>query len=227
MSTKAPPAIETDGFKTLIEGFLAFRHYSYQGDQAPMPKLVEEGQAPDYFIVSCIDSRSNPGTIFRPPPGTFFAHKAMGAIVRPYKHGTALSAALQFALNYNKVNKIVILGHTGCGAIKALVEKIDDDEIASFIAVAQAGLEKAKALAGEDDSCVFRHAEEQIVLQSTENLKSYPSVRKALAEGRLEIRSWLFEMESGALFQYDETAQQFIDITKDRTPTEDRSVHHA
>lgn len=214
---------KSTSFDTLIEGFLAFRHYSYQGERASMPKLVEEGQSPDYFIVSCIDSRSNPGTIFRPPPGTFFAHKAMGAIVRPYKQGTALSAALQFALTYNKVNKIVILGHTGCGAIKALIEEIEDEEIASFITVAKAGLEKARAQADADDSCLFRRAEEQIALQSTENLKSYPAVKKALDEGRLEIRTWLFEMESGALFQYDEAAQQFIDITKDRTPTEDRS----
>lgn len=218
---------KTDRFNTLIEGFLAFRRYSYQGQDALMPRLVEEGQFPDYFIISCIDSRSNPGTIFRPAPGTFFAHKAMGAIVRPYKQGTALAAALQFALMHNKVDKIVILGHTGCGAIKALVEQIDDEEIASFVAVAKAGLEKAKALAADSDATLFRHAEEQIVLQSLENLKTYPSVQKALAENRLEIRAWLFEMETGEMFEYNEAANDFIDITKNRTTTEDRSRTHA
>lgn len=216
-----------DSFDTLIEGFLAFRRYSYQGDAASMPRLVEEGQSPDYFIISCIDSRSNPGTIFRPAPGTFFAHKAMGSIVRPYKQGTALAAALQFALTHNKVNKIVILGHTGCGAIKALVEQIDDPEIASFVEVARAGLERAKTLAADGDATLFRHAEEQIVLQSRENLKSYPSVKLALDEGRLEIRAWLFEMETGELFEYNEPAQKFIAITENRTTTEDRSRTHA
>jgi carbonic anhydrase len=214
-------------FDTLIEGFLAFRRYSYQGDAASMPRLVEEGQSPDYFIISCIDSRSNPGTIFRPAPGTFFAHKAMGAIVRPYKQGTALSAALQFALAYNNVTKIVILGHTGCGAIKALVEEIDDEEIASFIEVAKAGLDKAKTLAGNDEAGLFRHAEEQIVLQSMRNLYTYPSVQKATTEGRLEVRAWLFEMETGELFEYNEAADDFITITENRTTTEDRSVTHA
>lgn len=207
---------EHRNFDSLIEGFLSFRHYNYQGDKAQMPRLVEEGQFPDYFIISCIDSRSNPGTIFRPAPGTFFAHKAMGAIVRPYRQGTALAAALQFALNYNKVDKIVILGHTGCGAIKALVDNLDDDEIRSFIDVARAGLEKAKSLSSEDDSCLFRHAEEQIVLQSMENLKTYPSVQKALAENRLDIRAWLFEMETGELFSYDPAAGAFEAITAGR-----------
>jgi len=198
----------------LLKGFRLFRKENYEGNTL-MKKLVKEGQSPDYFIISCIDSRSNPGTIFRPEPGTFFAHKAMGAIVRPYKKGTALSAALQFALVHNKVKEIIVLGHTGCGAIKAMVEKIDDEEISSFINVAQAGLEKARANAGSVSTQgeLLRHAEEEIVLLSAENLKSYPSVANALAEGRVIIRPWLFDMESGDLLQYNDDFKQFVPLT--------------
>lgn len=198
----------------LLQGFKMFRKENYEGD-ALMKRLVKEGQSPDYFIVSCIDSRSNPGTIFRPEPGTFFAHKAMGAIVRPYKKGTALAAALQFALMHNNVREIIVLGHTGCGAIKAMVEKIDDEEISSFINVAREGVEKAKANCGcaatHDE--LLRHTEEEIVLLSTENLKSYPSVATALAENRVTIRPWLFDMESGELLQYDPDFKEFVPLT--------------
>lgn len=198
----------------LLKGFNLFRKENYEGNTL-MKRLVRDGQSPDYFIVSCIDSRSNPGTIFRPEPGTFFAHKAMGAIVRPYKKGTALAAALQFALIHNKVKEIIVLGHTGCGAIKAMVEQIDDEEISSFINVAQEGLEKAKARGGI--SCthdeLLRNSEEEIVLLSAENLKSYPSVATAIAEGRVVIRPWLFDMESGELFQYDANFKEFIPLT--------------
>lgn len=199
----------------LLNGFSAFRDSHYCGHNALMPRLVEEGQDPDYFIISCIDSRSNPGTVFNTAPGTFFAHKAMGAIVRPYQKGTALAAALQFAINYNNVKKIIVLGHTGCGAIRALVEKIDDEEIASFITVAKKGLEKARQnhACHSDDHSLFRHAEEQIALLSTENLKTYPSVKKALTEGKIEILTWLFDMDEGAILEYDEKTQKFIDIT--------------
>lgn len=189
---------------TLIDGFRKFHAESY-GKDALMRRLVRDGQKPEYFIISCIDSRSNPGTIFRPEPGTFFAHKAMGAIVRPYKQGTALSAALQFALNYNDVKEIIILGHTGCGAVKALVEKLDDEEISSFVDVAQAALDTAKTscagVCSHDE--LLRLSEEQIVLQSAENLKHYPSVAKALTENRVIIRPWLFDMESGNLLEFD------------------------
>lgn len=199
----------------LIEGFERFRKDGYEGDKALMPELVANGQSPDYFVISCIDSRSNPGTIFNAAPGTFFTHNAMGAIVRPYKKGTALAAALQFALEHNPTKEIIVLGHTGCGAIKALVEKLDDEEISSFIDVAQKGLEKAKdccaGVCTHDE--LLRHAEEQIVLLSAENLKTYPSIQKALNENRITIRSWLFDMYSGILLEYSETKKEFTPIT--------------
>ena len=197
---------------TLIDGFRKFHADAY-GEDALMRKLVREGQKPEFFIISCIDSRSNPGTIFKTEPGTFFAHKAMGAIVRPYKHGTALAAALQFALVYNDVKEIIILGHTGCGAVRALVEKLDDDEISSFVDVAQKALRKAENCC--DGVCthdqMLRYSEEQIVLLSAENLKGYPSVAKALKENRVVIRPWLFDMESGNLLEFNGT--EFKPIT--------------
>lgn len=208
------------GFEHLLAGFRKFRKETYEGLGALMPRLVEKGQSPDYFIISCIDSRSNPGTIFRAQPGTFFAHKAMGAIVRPYKKGTALAAALQFALKYNKVRKIIILGHTGCGAIKALIDELDDEEIASFIDVAKKGIEKARQRHADPTmhNNLFRHAEEEIVLLSTENLKTYPSVQKALAEGELEIASWLFDMEKGIIHSYDPQTREFTTISAGPEP---------
>jgi carbonic anhydrase len=179
-----------------------------------MPRLVREGQSPNYFIISCIDSRANPGTIFNAPPGTFFAHKAMGAIVRPYQPGTALAAALQFALIYNKVETVIVLGHTGCGAVKALIDDIEDPEISSFVRVAKQGLQKAADLAKNetDHDDLHRHAEEQIVLLSAENLQTYPSVRYALKQGRLTIKPWLFDMTAGDVLEYDESAGAFVSL---------------
>jgi carbonic anhydrase len=66
--------------ETLLKGFREFCADAYDSESNVMGKLVEGGQHPEYFIISCIDSRSNPGTIFRPAPGTFMAYKAIGAI---------------------------------------------------------------------------------------------------------------------------------------------------
>ena len=195
------PSLLIDGFKKCLK-----EHYESQNPL--MPQLTRDGQDPNYFMISCIDSRSNAGTVFQAPPGTFFSHKAMGAIVRPYKQGTALAAALQFALNYNNVKTIIILGHTGCGAVKALIEDMNDPEISSFVQVAKSGLDKAK----HDHSCdkpLQRKAEEYIVRLSRENIETYPSVRKALDENRLTIKAWIFDMENGALLEESDDTKKF------------------
>lgn len=196
--------------QNLIDGFKKFISAQYHGENPLMPFLVAEGQDPEYFIVSCIDSRSHAGVIFQSPPGTFFSHKAMGAIVRPYKSGTALAAALQFALEYNNVKTIILLGHTSCGAVKALIEDIDDPEISSFIAVAKEGLHNAE----NDDNAVplQRRAEEHILKLSRRNIETYPSVAKALKENRAVIKTWLFDMHEAALFECDDQTHEFKKI---------------
>jgi len=203
----------------LIDGFYQFKNYSYHTDNGIMHDLAK-GQDPKYFIISCIDSRSNPGTIFRAKPGIFFSHKAMGAIVRPYKKGTALAAALQFALEYNNIETVIILGHTGCGAIKALAEDIEDEEISSFVNVAKHALDKAKTCHHDHDEIIAK-TEEEAILESMENLKKYPSVAQALENQKVNLKSWQFDLHHGELREYDEKTQgyDFIKIENHLTDT--------
>ena len=197
----------------LIKGAAEFKHYHYEsGDENLMHELVEAGQNPKYFIISCIDSRCNPGTIFRAKPGIFFAHKAMGAIVRPYKKGTALAAALQFALNYNKVETIIVLGHTNCGAVKALAENLDDPEISGFISVAQHALARAKECCNDHDEIITK-TEQETILESTNNLRAYPSVAKALEENRVQVKSWQFDMKTGDVLEFNQDTKNFDTLT--------------
>ena len=209
----------------LIKGLEAFKRdqYSDAGEHL-MPQLVKEGQSPEYFIISCIDSRSNPSTIFRTRPGSFFAHKAMGAIIRPYKQGTALAAALQFALSYNKVDKIIVLGHTKCGAIQALVDNLDDPEISSFVNVTKNALIQAKSCCNEHDKIIAR-TEQEVVLESVENLKKYPSVAQALQEKRVKIFPWIFNMEEGTLLEYNTNNKTFEIISTTEPIKEDQEQH--
>ena len=204
----------------LIQGFeKRFRPRAYEGEKALMPELVTDGQKPEYFIISCADSRCDPGVIFDAAPGEFFGFKAIGAIVRPYKTGTALAASLQFAINALRIEKLILLGHTQCGAIKALHDNTEDPEIAGFIDVAQGAMEDARKISergqhnhdGEDS--LLRIAEEQVLLASAKNLMSYPSVANAVKEGRLKIESWMFEMEHGHILQYNHEQSKFVVVT--------------
>lgn len=207
--------------KDLIKGLEEFKHYQYSEDNALMTELVEKGQDPKYFIISCIDSRCNPGTIFRAQPGIFFAHKAMGAIVRPYHQGTALAAALQFALEHNNVETIIVLGHTQCGAIKALAENIQDEEISSFIEIAKHAHDRAESYCSTPEE-IIACTEQEVVLESAENLKTYPSVKKALADGRVQIKAWQFEIKTGNLIEHDDGEDGFHIVTTTQVTEDSR-----
>lgn len=209
----------------LLDGFQSFRRFQYESDDPLMLRLIEEGQKPEYFIISCIDSRANPATIFRAQPGTLFNFMAMGAIVRPYRQGTALSAALQFALDYVGVRKVIILGHTHCGAIKALAADIDDPEIDSFIDVAHEGFERAKCACGGDhaDEKLLRATEQEIVLQSIRNLPSYPAVARAMNDG-LELHGWIFDMEAGQILEHIDEEWRAISLNPCPVATDQRSA---
>lgn len=196
----------------LIDGVQAFKQYHYDTNSGLMPDLVFHGQDPKYFMISCIDSRCNPGTIFRAAPGIFFSHKAMGAIVRPYQKGTALAAALEFALEYNNIETIIVLGHTQCGAIKALAEDIDNEEISSFVNVAKHALTRAQKCHNDHDD-IIAMTEREAILESVENLKLYPSVTKALKNKRVAIKPWQFDMHTGDLWEHNEKNQSFDVLT--------------
>ena len=205
----------------LIKGAAEFKHYHYEKDNDVMHTLTTQGQDPKYFIISCIDSRCNPYTIFRAPPGLFFTHKAMGAIVRPYVQGTALAAALQFALEYNNIETVIVLGHTKCGAIKALAEGLEDSEISSFVNIAQNALTKSKACCSDSQS-IINQTERETILESTQNLLTYPSIAKALKNKTIEVKSWQFDMQTCQLFEYNEQSNQFEDLLLDNIIDESR-----
>ena len=57
-------------------------------------------------------------------------------------------------------------------------------------------------------------------LMQIENLKTHPAVAVALAEGKIKLHAWVYEFETGNVFAFDETAEQFLPLGEDRsTPT--------
>jgi carbonic anhydrase len=80
-----------------------------------------EGQSPDYFVVSCSDSRINPAITFKGDLGEFFVHRNVGNQV--VESDESFTAALFYALNVLNIKKILIIGHTNCGAINAACQK--------------------------------------------------------------------------------------------------------
>ncbi|MCJ7795488.1 MAG: carbonic anhydrase, partial [Thermoleophilia bacterium] len=87
-------------------------------DQARRRELAA-GQEPFAVILGCSDSRAPAEIVFDQGLGDLFVIRVAGNIVAPSQVGSVEFAAEQFGTRL-----VVVLGHSGCGAILATVEEL-------------------------------------------------------------------------------------------------------
>jgi len=207
--------------KKLVSGVGVFHDEAgMYGPDGLMPKLVEEGQHPEYVIISCIDSRVALAKILNLQPGDVFPHTAMGNIVKPHDHinpDDEFLATLEYALDFVDVPKIVVLGHSHCGAMGALINGIDSANISKWVENARPAFNDATCAhegITTENPLLFRETELRNVLLSSERLRQYPVVAKALEAGKLEILPMYFEIKTGNLYQFSNTSGEFESLTQ-------------
>jgi carbonic anhydrase len=74
---------------------------------------------------------------------------------------------------------------------------------------------KYSQLSGE---ALLDAAIEENVLMQIENLQTHPAVAVALAEDKLKLHAWVYEIETGEVFAFEDEAEQFLPLGELRPP---------
>ena len=204
----------------LLKGFAEFRLGYYHDHLDLFEKLATEGQSPKILIVGCADARVDPGILTQTKPGDIFTVRNIGAMVPPAQippdnrqHGT--SAAIEFAVRGLAVEHIVILGHALCGGIAALVDGKDGalagfDYLSTWTAVAQDVRDLAiEELKGRSRDEILRVVEQAAVVNSVQNLMSFPWIAERVVAGKLVLHAWWFNLTKGQLYAFNPQALAF------------------
>lgn len=206
-------------FADMIEGYRRFRNGGW-AEQRERWEQLAEGQSPKVMVIACSDSRSEPSQIFDTNPGEIFVVRNVAALVPPFettpgRHG--VSAALEFAVQFLKIEEIVVMGHGMCGGCHAALHKSMAGAepgrggfIADWIGVLDEAAETVRAEHAEIDNREAGRAMEMAAVRvSIDNLRTFPCIQEKERRGTLKLRGAFFAINDGVLHLMDEATGEF------------------
>jgi carbonic anhydrase len=185
------------GLRRLIDG-----NKRFVSGKARFPTVCKEtlaalarGQQPYATILGCADSRVPPELIFDANFGELFIVRVAGNVI-----SAEIMGSIQYAGTHLRTPLFVILGHEGCGAVKAAIEhKLKGTQHHSHIQILVNSI--VPGLSELDDHVSgqqqLARAVEANVRWSMKQLLGTPEGKKAAREGQKKLVGAVFEIGSG------------------------------
>ncbi|MFJ9037054.1 carbonic anhydrase [Streptomyces sp. NPDC102406] len=163
---------------------------------------LAEGQSPQVLFITCSDSRVVPALITGARPGELFELRTAGNIVPAHPTGlpSGESATIEYAVEVLGVQDIVVCGHSHCGAVGALVRG-DDLEAVPAVRDWLAHATEHPPTGDPADPAVAAAVQHHVLAQLL-RLRSYPCVERRLADGRVRLHGWYYEVHTGCVREH-------------------------
>ncbi|MEU5436554.1 SulP family inorganic anion transporter [Streptomyces sp. NPDC020719] len=217
------PAQRSHGHQ-LASGLSAFQRNTAPLVRDELARLAREGQKPSQLFLTCADSRLVTSMITSSGPGDLFTVRNVGNLVPPPGTESAddsVAAAIEYAVEVLRVESITVCGHSGCGAMQALLNTRPGAPQTPLGRWLRHGLPSLERMASRRHSWVRiagrlpADAVEQLcltnVVQQLEHLRRHESVARRLAEGTLTLHGMYFHVAEAQayLLAYDDVQEVF------------------
>jgi len=168
------------------ERFARNQMTSIEHDLTMLKEKTVAKQEPFAAVLSCADSRVPVELIFDQTIGHIFVTRVAGNLVTP-----EIIGSLEYGVAVLGVKVLVVLGHAGCGAVKAAMKA---DTVPGQISVLYPHLRQAVEQSGGDlDKAIELNAKVQAELLRT----SSTVIRDAVKAGSLRVEAGVYDLATG------------------------------
>lgn len=191
---------------------------------------LAEGQTPHTLFITCSDSRVVPTLVTGTDPGELFIVRNLGGLVprEGAGYGSAVGAAVDYAISILGVRKIVVCAHSGCGAIKAMLTTAEQPQPLPSLEAWLAANDVRRLLDSLPRSLTTDEVARLVARAQIERLETYPLVAEAMTAGRLSLAAWFFDVRAGELEEWSKAGQRFVGVGDGGDgPREDEDAAHA
>ncbi|WP_430434470.1 carbonate dehydratase [Methyloversatilis sp.] len=155
-------------------------------------------QAPEYLWIGCSDSRVPANQIVGLIPGEVFVHRNVANVV--VQTDLNCLSVMQYAVDVLKVKHILVVGHYGCGGVRAALHDMRFGLIDNWLRNVQDVRNKHRGLLEavgvgelqEDRLCELN------VIEQAMNVCETTVVREAWARGQdVRVHGWIYGLKDG------------------------------
>ncbi|MDI6514610.1 SulP family inorganic anion transporter [Streptomyces coelicoflavus] len=220
----------------LARGISAFHRNTGPLMRRELARLAREGQQPSQLFLTCADSRVVTSMITSSGPGDLFVVRNVGNFVPlPGEESgdDSVAAAIEYAVDVLKVRSITVCGHSGCGAMQALLDAEHGGARTPLQRWLRHGLPSLERALPDLDARANEPEQEQgpqegrsrpllagrgpvdaaerlclaNVVQQLEHLRAHDSVARALRAGDLELHGMYFHVGEAQSYLLSEDAE--------------------
>ena len=164
---------------------------------------LTHGQFPEAVVVSCADSRVPPEIVFDVGVGDIFVVRVAGNVIGGA--GVSVKGSIEYAVAELDVPLILVLGHSGCGAVKSAIKHIDDKDslpgaISGLVELVKPAVARSKGMPGDPlENAVRKNVE--IGVERLQQLE--PIIARRVKDHKVKVAGGVYNLLNGTVTLID------------------------